>query len=153
MDAPTIAALASLAVAWIAILGLVGPVYLRQGRVEGEIKATRERSDDQFGWARERSDGQFKQVRERSDAHHRELRDWAEAQFKEARERSDTQHRELRDWAEAQFKEVRERSDAQHAETLAEIRRLTDAFLSHSHAPDGGIIFRVPPPSGTNTQE
>ena len=101
MDAPTIAAFASAAVALFALLGLVGPVYLRLGRVEGEVKATRERSDDQFGWARERS-------------------------------------------------------DVQHAETLAEIRRLTDAFLSHSHAPDGGIIFRVPPPigsTGSTTQE
>ena len=149
MDAPTIAALASVAVAWIAILGLVGPVYLRQGRVEGElkitreeVKLTRERSDEQFGWARERSDEQY-----------RELRSWAETQFRESRERSDEQYRELRAWTEAQFREARERADAQHAETLSEIRRLTDAFLSHSHAPDGGIIFRVPPPGGPPTQE
>ena len=141
MDAPTIAALASVAVAWVAILGLVGPIYLRQGRVEGEIKATRERSDDQFGWARERSDAQY-----------RELREWAEGQFREARERSDAQHRELRDWAEAQFREARERSDVQHAETLTEIRRLTDALVAHSHT-DGGIIFHIPPPSGPPRQE
>ena len=120
MDAPLIAAFASVAVACVAILGLVGPVYLRQGRVEGEVKATRERSDDQFAWARERSEEQY---------------------------------RELRAWAEAQFKESRERSDAQHAETLREIRRLTDAFLSHSYAPDGGIIFRVPPPEGSIPSE
>lgn len=120
MDAPVIAAFASVAVAFVAILGLVGPVYLRQGRVEGEIKVTRERSDDQFGWARERSDAQYK---------------------------------ELREWAEGQFRESRERSDAQHAETLREIRRLTDAFLSHSHAPDGGIIFRIPPPEGSTSPE
>ena len=120
MDAPTIAALASVAVALVAVLGLVGPVYLRLGKLEGEVKAGRERSDDQF---------------------------------REARERSDTQYQQLRDRTEAQFRELRERSDAQHAETLAEIRRLTDAFLSHSHAPDGGIIFRVPPPSGSTLPE
>ena len=123
MDAPTIAAFASAAVAWVAILGLVGPVYLRLGKVEGEVKANRERSDEQF---------------------------------RESRQRSEEQYRELRTWAEAEFREAREHSDAQHAETLAEIRRLTDAFLSHSHAPDGGIIFRVPPPSGSTgstTQE
>ena len=94
MDAPTIAAFASVAVALVAVLGLVGPVYLRLGRLEGEVKAGRERSDDQF-------------------------------------------------------RQAREQSDAQHAEVLAEIRRLTDAFLTHSHAPDGGIIIRVPPPSGS----
>ena len=93
MDAPTIAAFASVAVALVAVLGLVGPVYLRLGRLEAEVKAGRERSDDQY-------------------------------------------------------RESRDRSDAQHAETLAEIRRLTDAFVSHTHAPDGGVIFRIPPPSG-----
>lgn len=98
MDAPTIAALASLAVALVAFVGLAAPVYLRLGKLEGEVKAGRERSDEQC-------------------------------------------------------REARERSDVQHAETLAEIRRLTDAVLTHSHAPDGGIIFRVPPPSGSITPE
>ena len=131
MDAPTIAALASVAVALVTVLGLVGPVYLRLGRLEGDVKAGRERSDEQY-----------RESRERSDAQYRELRDWAEGQFRESRERTD-----------AQFREARERADAQHAETLAEIRRLTDAFLSHSHAPDGGTIFRIPPPSGLTPQE
>ena len=98
MDAPTIAALASLAVALVAFVGLAAPVYLRLGKLEGEVKAGRERSDEQY-------------------------------------------------------REARERSDVQHAETLAEIRRLTDAVLTHSHGPDGGIIFRVPPPSGSTTPE
>ena len=119
MDAPTIAALASVAVALATVLGLVGPVYLRLGRLEGEVKAGRERSDEQY---------------------------------RESRERSDAQHRELRDWAEGQFRESRERSDAQHAETLAEIRRLTDALVAHSHT-DGGIIFHIPPPSSPPSQE
>ena len=87
MDAPTIAALASLAVALVAFVGLAAPVFMRLGRLEAEVKAGRERAD------------------------------------------------------------------AQHAETLSEIRRLTDAFLSHSHATDGGIIFRIPPPSGMTPQE
>ena len=104
----------------VAVLGLVGPVYLRLGRLEGEVKAGRERSDEQF---------------------------------REARERSDTHYAELRERTDLQFAQLRERSDSQHAEVLAEIRRLTDAFLSHSHAPDGGIIFRVPPPSGSTLPE
>ena len=142
MDAPTIAAFASVAVALVAVLGLVGPVYLRLGHLEGEVKAGRERSDTQFRESRERSDSQYRELREWSDSQYRELRDWAEAQFRESRERSDPQ-----------FREARERADAQHAETLAEIRRLTEAFLSHSHAPDGGVIFRIPPPGGLTTPE
>ncbi len=86
MDAPTIAALAALAAALIAVVGLAAPVYLRLGHLEAEVKAGRERAD------------------------------------------------------------------AQHAETLAEIRRLTDALVSHSHT-DGGIIFHIPSPSGSAQQE
>ena len=103
------AALASLAVALVALIGLAGPIYLRLGRLEGEVKAGRERSDDQY--------------------------------------------RELRERMDAQYRELRERSDAQHAELLGEIRRLTDAFLAHSHAADGGLIFKVPPPSGINSAD
>ena len=130
MDAPTIAAFASVAVALATVLGLVGPVYLRLGRLEGEVKAGRERSDEQYREARERSDERYRELRERSDA----------------------QFRELRDWAEGQFRESRERSDAQHAETLTEIRRLTDALVAHSHT-DGGIIFHIPPPSSPPPRE
>ena len=50
------------------------------------------------------------------------------------------------------YRELLERSDAQHTETLAEIRRLTDALVSHSHT-DGGIIFHIPPPSGQPQEE
>ena len=109
MDAPTIAALASLAVALVAFVGLAAPVYLRLGRLEGEVKAGRERADYQHSQAREHTD--------------------------------------------ALFAQAREHADTQHTETLREIRRLTDAFLSHSHAPDGGIIFRIPPPAGSNSAE
>ena len=120
MDGPTIAALASVAVALVAVPGLVGPVYMRVGRLEAEVRAGRERSNEQFREVRERSDEQFREVRERTDE---------------------------------QFAQAQQRSDAQHAEVLGEIRRLTDAFLSHSHAPDGGIIFRVPPASGSTLPE
>lgn len=98
MDAPTIAASASLAVALVAFAGLAARVYLRLGKLEGEVKAGRERSDKQY-------------------------------------------------------REAQERSDAQHAETLTEIRRLTDAVPTHLHISGGGIIFRAPPPSGSTTPE
>ena len=131
MDAPTIAALASLAVALVAFVGLAAPVYLRLGRLEGEVKAGKERADYQHSQAREHTDVLFAQAREHTDA-----------MFAQAREHTD-----------ALFAQARERADTQHAETLGEIRRLTDAFLSHSHAPDGGLIFRIPPPAGSNSAE
>ena len=134
MDVPTIAAFSSLVVALVAVLTLAAPVYLRLGRLEVEVKAGRERADAQYQGAREWSDTQYQEARERSDT-----------QYQEARERSDTQYQDLRERADAQYQDLRERADAQHAEVLAEIRRLTDAFVSHSHAPDGGIIFRIPP--------
>ncbi len=76
-----------------------------------------------------------------------------EVEVKAGRERADAQYQEARERSDTQYKDLRERADAQHAEVLAEIRRLTDAFVSHSHAPDGGVIFRVPPPSGLNRPE
>jgi hypothetical protein len=97
LNADWLFALSPLVIA-LAAVGVIVPVYVRLGRLEGEVTSNRERSNEQF-------------------------------------------------------REARERADAQHAETLAEIRRLTDAFLSHSHAPDGGIIFRVPPPSGSTLPE
>lgn len=148
MDAPTIAAFASLFMALVAVIALASPVYLRLGRLEGEVTATRERSGAQYAEAKERSDAQYRELLER----HRELKEWAEGEFRESRERSEAQYRELREWAEGQFRESRERSEVQHAETLAEIRRLTDALVSHSHA-DGGIIFHIPPPPVPPRQE
>ena len=51
------------------------------------------------------------------------------------------------------MKASRERANGQHAETLSEIRRLTDALLSHSHATVGGNIFHILPPAGMTPQE
>ena len=46
---------------------------------------------------------------------------------------------------EAEIKHSRELADARHRETLEEIRRLTEALVSHYHSPEGGVIFTVPP--------
>ena len=131
MDAPTIAALA---IAVIAVISLAAPVYLRLGRLEAEVKAGRERADAQHAESRERTDAQHAESRERADVQHTESRERAES-----RENAPTPNNR---------RIARERADARHTETLAEIRRLADAFGSHSHAPDGGIIFRIPPQGG-----
>ena len=149
MDDSMVTTFATLVAVLVAVIALPAPIYLRLGRLEGEIVATRERPNEQFREARERSDEQFRVAQERSEAQYKELREHSDAQHRELLER----HKELRGWAEGQFRESRERSDAQHGETLREIRRLTDAFLSHSHAPDGGIIFRIPPPEGSTSLE
>ena len=141
MNADWLFALSPLVIA-LAAVGVIVPVYVRLGRLEGEVTSNRERSNEQFRQAREWSDEQFIEARERPDTQYAALRERFEVEFRQHRERTDLQ-----------FAQLRERSDSQHAEVLAEIRRLTDAFLSHSHAPDGGIIFRVPPPSGSTLSE
>ena len=130
MDTDWLIALPSMVLSFT-VVGVIVSLYIRLGRLETVLKAGRERSDAQHEEARERSD----------------------KQFREAREGSDAQCQALRDWSEAQFREARERSDAQHAEILAEIRRVTDGPFPRSHAPDGSIIFRVVPPSGSNLPE
>ncbi len=83
MDAPTIAALAALAAALIAVVGLAAPVYLRLGHLEAEVKAGRERADAQHADLRERADAQHADLRERADAQHADLRERADAQHAE----------------------------------------------------------------------
>ena len=41
---------------------------------------------------------------------------------------------------------LREFIRAENEATRREIRRLTDAFVAHSHEPDGTIVYRIPPP-------
>lgn len=57
----------------------------------------------------------------------------------------------LSDKIDAESARLSDKMDAQHAETMAEIRRLFDALLSHSHDPDLGLIFRLPPGNGSGT--
>lgn len=63
MDAPTIAALSSLAVALVAVLALAAPVYLRLGRLESEIKAGRDRADLQHEASKERQTQTLDEIR------------------------------------------------------------------------------------------
>ena len=46
---------------------------------------------------------------------------------------------------EAEIKHSRELADARHQEMLEEIRRLTEALISHYHTPEGEVVFTVPP--------
>ena len=47
---------------------------------------------------------------------------------------------------EAEIRHLEERMDARHQEILEEFRRFSEALNSHSHTPDGDVIFTVPPP-------
>ncbi len=63
----------------------------------------------------------------------------------------DAESARLSDKIDAESARLSDKMDAQHAETMAEIRRLFDALLSHSHDPDLGLIFRSPPGNGSGT--
>ena len=54
---------------------------------------------------------------------------------------------------EAEIKHLDERMDAQHQEILEEFRRFSEALSSHSHTPDGDVIFTVPPPRASGEPE
>ena len=88
MDASTVAALASLAVALVAVIALAAPVYLRLGRLEGKVesgselvRSNREMADLQFEEARDRTNAQHQEARDRTNAQHQELRKWFTNQY------------------------------------------------------------------------
>ena len=47
---------------------------------------------------------------------------------------------------DTEIRHSRELADERHQEILEEFRRFSEALNSHSHTPDGDVIFTVPPP-------
>lgn len=114
----------------IALLGFVSVVYYKLGKLEGKVEAALEAN-------KEFTRSEIQRLSDKMDAGYALLSARMDAEYARLSARMDAEYARLSD-----------RMDAQHAETLSEIRRLVDAFVSHSHEPDGTIFFRVPPASG-----
>ena len=52
-----------------------------------------------------------------------------------------------------EIRRLDERADERHQEILEEFRRFSEALNSHSHTPDGDVIFTVPPPRASGEPE
>ena len=103
----------------IALLGFVSVVYYKLGKLEGKVEAALEAN-----------------------------KEFTRAEIQRLSDKLDAAYARLSARMDAEYARLSDRMDAQHAETISEIRRLVDAFLSHSHEPDGTIFFRVPPARG-----
>lgn len=111
----------------IALLGFVSVVYYKLGKLEGKVEAALEAN------------------KEFTRAEIQRLSDKLDAAYARLSARMDAEYARLSARMDAEYARLSDRMDAQHTETISEIRRLVDAFLSHSHEPDGTIFFRVPP--------
>ena len=159
-----------IASAWATLATLIGSiaiVYYRLGRLEGKLEeglaANRAMTAAEGQRLSEKMDLDYARLSQKMDLDNALLSQKMDALHAEAKadnaqlsQKMDLDNARLLDKVDALRTEVKadyarlaERMDTQHAETVSEIRRLVDAFVSHSHEPDGNIIFRIPPGSGT----
>ena len=123
----------------IAVIGLVASVHYRLGKLEKGQEALAQENAN------------IKETISQENAHTRETLSQEDAHTREMLAREDAHTREL---IMQEIAALRERSEVQHAETMAAIRRLTDAFLSHSHDTDGTVRFSIPsPPADSPAQQ
>ena len=104
----------------IAFIGVNARIFTRLGGLEQGFELLR---DD------------YKELREDN----RQLRE-------EMREDNRQLREEMREEIRESNRQLRELIRSESEQTRAEIRRLTDAMLSHYHDEDGNTRFRVPPP-------
>ena len=120
----------------IAVIGLIASIHYRLGKLEEGQKTLAQ------------EDSHTREMVVKEDDHTRETLTQEITHTQKMVVEEDAHTREL--LSQLIMREIaflRERSDAQHAETMSDIQRLTDAFLSHSHDTDGAIQFRIPPPN------
>ena len=136
----------------IALLGFVSVVYYKLGKLEGKVEpaleANKEFTRAEIQRLSDKLDAAYARLSDRMDAEYARLSDRMDAGYAQLSARMDAEYARLSDKMDEGYARLSDRMDAQHAETISEIRRLVDAFVSHSHEPDGTIFFRVPPGSG-----
>ena len=124
----------------VAVFGSIAMIYHRLGKLEQAVEANKELA--QSGNAR---------LADKMDENYARLSDRMDADYARLADKIDAESARLSDKMDENYARLSEKMDAQHAETIAEIRRLFDALLSHSHDPDLGLIFRIPPGNGSGT--
>ncbi len=119
IDGPTATIIAASVALMLAIMGFIGVVNPRLGKLEAGQQA----------------------LSEKVDTHHSEnLRMHKETRAENLRMHEVTQAENIRMHEEARAENVR-----MHEETRADIRRVLDALVTHSHDADGPVFFRIPP--------
>jgi hypothetical protein len=130
IDGPTATIIAASVALMLAIMGFIGVVNSRLGKLEAGQQA----------------------LSEKVDTHHSEnLRMHEETRAQNLRMHEETRAENARMYSEARAEYIRmhDQSRAEnvrmHEETRADIRRVLDALVTHSHDADGPVFFRIPP--------
>ena len=139
-----VAAIAGFAVALAAIFSVGGGALYRLGKMAQEVVYTRESVNEEVTHSREMQQKDTEALNQKIDSTREFL--LQEIQHSQEMLLKRIQHSEEMLLKRIQHSE--EISRAEHEATRAEIRRLIDALLSHSHDADGNIRFPIPPPPG-----
>lgn len=138
-----VAAIAGFAVALAAIFSVGGGALYRLGKMAQEIVYTRESVNEEVTNSREMQQKDSEALNQKIDSTKEFLLE--RLQHSEDMLLKRIQHSE--EMLLNKIEHSQEMSRAEHEATRAEIRRLTDALLSHSHDADGNIRFPIPPPT------
>ncbi len=153
MDGPTATLIASALATAVAILGFVGVVYYKLGKLEGKIEGL-EGKVEALERRMDALEGKMEALEERLTGKLEALEERLERRMEQGlaanRELILSESRRLSERMDVDYARLSDKMDAQHAETMSAIQRLADLFIGHSHEPDGTVIFRVPPRGGSD---
>ena len=128
-----VVAIVGFAAALAAIFSVGGGALYRLGKMAQEVIYTRESVNEEVTHSREMQQKDTEALNQKIDS----TREFLLERI---------QHSE--EMLLNKIEHSQEMSRAEHEATRAEIRRLIDALLSHSHDADGNIRFPIPPPTG-----
>ena len=149
-----IAAIAGFAVALAAIFSVGGGALYRLGKMAQEVAYTRESVNEEVTHSREMQQKDTEALNQKIDSTqdnlNQKIDSTREFLLKEIQHSQEMLLKRIQHSEEMLLNRIQhseEMSRAEHEATRAEIRRLIDALLSHSHDADGNIRFPIPPPT------
>jgi hypothetical protein len=163
IDGPTATIIAASVALMLAIMGFIGVVNSRLGKLEAGQQALSEKVDTHHSEnlrmhketraenIRMHEVTQAQNIRMHEEARAENIRMHEETRAENARMHEETRAENVRMYSEARAEYIRmhDQSRAEnvrmHEETRADIRRVLDALVTHSHDADGPVFFRIPP--------
>jgi hypothetical protein len=152
IDGPTATIIAASVALMLAIMGFIGVVNSRLGKLEAGQQALSEKVDTHHSEnLRMHKETRAENLRMHEVTQAQNIRMHEEARAENLRMHEETRAENARMYSEARAENIRmhDQSRAEnvrmHEETRADIRRVLDALVTHSHDADGPVFFRIPP--------
>jgi hypothetical protein len=160
IDGPTATIIAASVALMLAIMGFIGVVNSRLGKLEAGQQALSEKVDTHHSEnlrMHKETRAENLRMHEVTQAQNIRMHEEARAENHEVtqaqnlRMHEETRAENVRMYSEARAENIRmhDQSRAEnvrmHEETRADIRRVLDALVTHSHDADGPVFFRIPP--------